>query len=74
MKIREVHEEVKQMACTKFCSTVYRIWGYPDREEVECAVYVEGYRHGYATDFKTALQKLRANMAAGKEEEEQVEE
>ena len=76
MKIREAHEKLKKMANGKYCTTRYEISKYTDVEDdvIDCCLYIAGFKHCVATDFKTALAKMKAQIAPGKVEEEQEEE
>jgi len=75
MKIRDAHEKLKKMADNRHCNTSYCISKYKHREDdvVSCCVYIEGFGHCFATDFKTALFKMKAQIATGKVEEDQEE-
>jgi len=75
-QIREAHEKLKKMADGKYCTTRYEISKYThmDEDAVDCCLYIEGFKHCVAIDFKTALAKMKAQIATGKVEEEQEEE
>ncbi|MDO9530373.1 MAG: hypothetical protein Q7J27_14615 [Syntrophales bacterium] len=75
MQTREAYEKLKKMAKGKYCNVHYSLSNYahhPEDDVVACYVYIDGWNGCTSTDFKTALQKLRALMAEGKVEEEQI--